>query len=178
MAAAQSAAATGLRRVGDRPFAGQVKKFPRRPPRIELFQGIRPFYFITFNTHQRQRVLAEESVHAAFRMFAKRGHADHGIAVGRYVLMPDHVHLFVALPDNVRLGPWIKSLKAVLGKELLSGGVAPPHWQQGFFDHVLRASESYSGKWDYVLRNPVRAGLVDDIHKWPFQGEIVRLPFD
>ncbi len=92
--------------------------------------------------------------------------------------MPDHVHLFVALPDDVRLAPWIKSLKAVLGKALASQGVEPPHWQQGFFDHVLRGSESYAGKWDYVLQNPVRAELVDDVDKWPFQGEIVHLPFD
>jgi REP element-mobilizing transposase RayT len=155
-----------------------VKRFPRRPPRIELFQGIRPFYFITFNTHLRRKVLANRAVHAAFRTFAERAHQEHMVAVGRYVLMPDHVHLFVALPEDVRLAPWIKSLKAVLGKALASEGVERPHWQQGFFDHVLRGSESYSEKWDYVRQNPVRAGLVDDGDSWLFQGEIVRLPFD
>ena len=30
-------------------------------------------------------------------------------------------------------------------------------WQEEFFDHVLRSSESYSQKWDYVKENPVRA---------------------
>ena len=100
------------------------------------------------------------------------------MAVGRYVLMPEHVHLFVALPDDVRLAPWIKSLKVVLGKALSSEGVKTPHWQQGFFDHVLRGSESYSEKWDYVRQNPVRAGLVEKFEDWPYQGEIVRLPLD
>ena len=155
-----------------------MKRYPKRPPRIELFQGIRPLYFITFNTHLRSKVLANDAVHEAFRTFAERAHAEHGIAVGRYVLMPDHVHLFVALPEDVRLASWIKSLKAVLGKVLASEGIGPPHWQQSFFDHVLRGSESYSEKWDYVQQNPVRAGLVDDVDSWPFQGEIVRLPCD
>jgi len=35
-----------------------------------------------------------------------------------------------------------------------------PHWQDGFFDHLLRSDESYGEKWNYVLQNPVRAGLV------------------
>jgi hypothetical protein len=29
------------------------------------------------------------------------------------------------------------------------------------FEHVLRSSESYTEKWNYVLDNPVRAGLAD-----------------
>jgi hypothetical protein len=39
-------------------------------------------------------------------------------------------------------------------------GVAPPDWQKGFFDHVLRSQESAGEKWKYVRENPVRAGLV------------------
>ena len=143
-----------------------------------LFQGIRPFYFLTFNTHLRRKVLANDAVHDAFRRFSERAQAERGIAVGRYVLMPDHVHLFVALPDDARLASWVKSLKVVLGKVLSASGVELPHWQQGFFDHVLRGGESYSGKWDYVRLNPLRAGLIGNSEEWPFQGEIVRLPFD
>jgi hypothetical protein len=28
--------------------------------------------------------------------FSTRAHGDFGIAVGRYVILPDHIHLFVA----------------------------------------------------------------------------------
>jgi putative transposase len=45
-------------------------------------------------------------------------------------------------------------------------------WQEEFFDHVLRSSESYSQKWDYVRENPVRGGLVVSSDQWPWQGEI------
>ncbi len=48
-------------------------------------------------------------------------------------------------------------------------------WQEEFFDHVLRSSESYSQKWDYVKENPARAGLVNYSEEWPFQGEIESL---
>ena len=52
------------------------------------------------------------------------------------------------------------------------------HWQERFFDHLLRSKESYSQKWAYVRQNPVRAGLAARHENWPYQGEIVRLTFD
>ena len=33
-------------------------------------------------------------------------------------------------------------------------------WQPESFDHVLRSSESLDSKIEYLLANPVRAGLV------------------
>ena len=53
--------------------------------------------------------------------------------------------------------------------------VAGSVWQEEFFDHVLRSSDSYNQKWDYVKDNPVRAGLVKKSDDWPFQGEIESL---
>jgi len=41
--------------------------------------------------------------------------------------------------------------------------------------NVLRSSESYSQKWDYVRENPVRAGLVANADDWPWQGEVESL---
>jgi hypothetical protein len=45
-------------------------------------------------------------------------------------------------------------------------------WQREFFDQMLRSSESYSEKWNYVFENPVRAGLVTRAEDWPYAGEI------
>jgi REP element-mobilizing transposase RayT len=136
------------------------------------------FYFVTFNTHQRQYLLARDEIHDVFRSFCVRAEA-HNIAVGRYVIMPDHVHLFVAFPETgLTLPEWMGGLKTMLGKKLLRLGIQKPHWQEGFFDHVLRSAESYSQKWEYVRMNPVRAGLCDDPKQWLYQGEIVSIPFD
>lgn len=152
-------------------------EFPRRPHRLDLlFSSVRPFYFVTFNTHKRLPLLARADIHEAFRSFCVRAQ-EHNVAVGRYVLMPNHVHLFVAMPANLTLSRWVQMLKNVLGKELLRCGFQKPHWQQGFFDHVLRSSESYSEKWDYVRVNPVRGGLCDEPEQWPYQGEIVSIMY-
>ena len=115
--------------------------------------------------------MAGSIVHEGFIGFALEAER-RNIAVGRYVLMPDHVHLFVAGGPDFVLVQWIRMLKRVLSKSILA---ALPHWQPGFFDHVIRHRESYSEKWDYVRQNPVRAGLVSEPEAWPFQGEIVRI---
>ena len=155
-----------------------VREYPDRPPRLELFSSVRPFYFLTFNTWHRIKILANEKVHEAFLAFARRAYYEHAVAVGRFVIMPDHIHLFVVLPeDGPRLVAWVKGLKTVLGKTLLQSGISKPHWQEGFFDHVLRGSESYSKKWEYVRQNPIRAGLVNQPDDWPWLGEIVSLEF-
>jgi REP element-mobilizing transposase RayT len=73
--------------------------------------------------------------------------------------MPDHLHFFVALAPDKELSVWMKSLKNSLSKALRTQQISSPHWQKGFFDHLLRSAESYSQKWEYVRDNPVRAGL-------------------
>ena len=142
---------------------------PNRPPRLEPFQKYDPpLYFVTFNTHRRKKFLANERVHGCFVEFAQAA-LNRGIAVGRYVIMPDHIHFFVAGHYDFVLDQWIRALKRSLSKAI----AAPrPHWQDGFFDHMIRHEESYSEKSEYVFQNPVRAKLVQEADDWPFQGEI------
>ena len=96
--------------------------------------------------------------------FAKRGHP-RGIGIGRYVIMPDHVHLFVRGNLDFSLRQWVRMMKRALSNAILA---EPPHLQQGFFDHLIRHGESYA-------ENPVRAGLVTSPDEWPWQGESVEL---
>ena len=136
-----------------------------------------PTYFITACTHNRKGLLDTAAIHDSFLVFCTRA-KDRGVFVGRYVLMPDHLHLFVAFsPRSINLSDWIKSLKNSLSRTLRQRSVSSPHWQKGFFDHVLRSQESYSEKWAYVLLNPVRAGLVRQPGEWPYQGEVNPLQF-
>ena len=111
--------------------------------------------------------------HDSFVAFGLRAAESHNIAVGRYVIMPDHVHLFVCGDLHFHLGKWIKALRQALGKSISSGMRHDRIWQEGFFDHILRSDESMAQKWEYVRDNPVRAGFVRIWTEWPFQGEIV-----
>lgn len=147
--------------------------YPKLPPRLARVFRNNPLYFVTFCTHRRRKLLATNSVNDALVEFAIRAKAEHCIAVGRYVIMPDHLHLFVRGTNDFRLSQWVGTLKQYLAKTIALTEGSQPIWQRGFFDHLLRSEESYGQKWSYVRENPVRAGLVERAENWPYAGEIV-----
>jgi REP-associated tyrosine transposase len=149
-----------------------VRQYPKLPPRLRWIFPDHPVFFITFCTYGRRKLLTSDRIHAAFLAFAADAYTKHNVAVGRYVIMPEHIHLFVRGPDNFRLGPWVGMLKQTLAKHIALTATSPI-WQRGFFDHVLRSDEGYAQKWNYVRENPVRAGLVKSPDDWPYSGELV-----
>jgi REP element-mobilizing transposase RayT len=74
-------------------------------------------FFVTFCTHRRRSILARAEVHADLI---------------EYVIPPDHIHLFVAGPDDFNLGKWVGTLKRVLGGAIATGRSQNPIWQRGF----------------------------------------------
>ncbi len=152
-----------------------LRAMANRPPLERLLEKSRaPLWFVTFNTHRRARLLANAATHERFLKFCAKA-SERDIFVGRYALMPDHAHLFVAGAPDFKLAPWVRILKLSLSSVIPA---LRPHWQEGFFDHLLRHGESYTQKWEYVRQNPVRAGLVRMPEEWPYQGEFTALPFD
>jgi len=142
------------------------------PRRLRWFFRENPIFCITACTHDRRHILACPAVHQAFIQFALRAR-ERGVSVGRYVIMPDHIHLFAGFqPGSPSLSAWMKSFKNAISKTLTNATFSAPHWQKGFFDHVIRSAESYDHKWWYVRENPVRAGLVTSADGWPYAGEI------
>jgi putative transposase len=144
--------------------------------RLDRIFAAFPIYFVTTCTFARKAFLATREIHDAFLEFARRGEV-HGAYIGSYVIMPDHLHLFVALTEERRLSDWMKSLKNSLSKALRVSNIPAPHWQKGFFDHVLRSDQSYSQKWEYVRNNPVRAGLSKSWEEWIYRGEVWQLDY-
>jgi putative transposase len=78
------------------------------------------------------------------------------------VLIPDHIHLMVCFPPDRILskviGLWRRSLAR---KHAIS-------WQRNFLEHRLRNEENFQQKADYILYNPVRAGLIKQPQDWPY----------
>ena len=156
-------------------MSAEIRK--RRLSRLDIVFVCSPIYFVTACTQNRRNILATPAIHETFLRFGKEG-PSHGAWIGAYVIMPDHLHAFVATDDQkIATSTWMKSLKNTISKTLRENGIAQPHWQKTFFDHLLRSSESYSEKWNYVRENPVRAGLVTRTEDWPYVGEIFALEY-
>ncbi|HSH38703.1 MAG TPA: hypothetical protein VK993_07950 [Chthoniobacterales bacterium] len=78
------------------------------------------------------------------------------------MLMPDHVQFLVSFPRDKHGQTTISKWKEWTAKTLRV------EWQRDFFEHRLRRDESYREKVDYILLNPVRAGLCAKPEDWAF----------
>ena len=148
---------------------------PRRLRRLSVTFAERPMFFLTLCAHNRRIILANPHAHDMFLTFCQSSAEKAGVEVGRYVLMPDHLHVFVCAEDSRFVSHWVGSLKKFMAKGWRLAGMAGPFWEKGFFDHVLRSGESYSQKGEYVRDNPVRSGLVKEIQAWLYCGEVANL---
>ena len=83
------------------------------------------------------------------------------------LVMPDHVHLiFTPLIHHDRsrvytLSEILWAIKSASAHRINKAlGRSGKVWQEEYFDHIVRRSESLNQKIEYVRENPVRAGLV------------------
>jgi REP element-mobilizing transposase RayT len=158
-----------------------MHKHLRRLDRIWLES---PIYFLTICTKNRCAILAQQEASEILISEWDAAHERHGWAVGRYVIMPDHVHFFCrpeldAKKSSEFIGAWktwtSRGINALCGPRSATAATGMALWQRGFFDHVLRSGESYGEKWTYVFDNPVRAGLVSTAQEWKYAGELETL---
>ena len=149
------------------------KRFHSHLKRLSRIYPRNPVYFVTTTVFRRKAVLADPARHDLLREEWKVSAEKYGWRVGRYTIMPDHVHFFCtedrdAQPLSKFVGKWKEYSSKALRREVDRNFL----WQEEFFDHLLRSGESYSAKWKYVAENPVRAGFVEKAEDWPFSGEI------
>ncbi len=87
-----------------------------------------------------------------------------------YLLMPDHLHLFCAPRDpRFTIERWVAFWKDRLSKRHRMETWA---WQRNVFHHRIRSARDFSAKWNYMMQNPVRKGLVSCVENWPWRGRV------
>ncbi|MDR5865960.1 REP-associated tyrosine transposase [Halomonas koreensis] len=122
-------------------------------------------YHITLVTEARRPVFADVAhARAACRLLYASPVSRHGRTLC-HVVMPDHVHWLVELED--RLPVLVRLYKAKV-----SQAVGECIWQRGYHDHALREDEGLKDTARYIVANPLRAGLVDDILQYPYWNAI------
>ena len=140
-------------------------------PGVNVYDHNPTIAFLTVCTAGRKKGLANAKVHKA--LIDAWLKADYWL-VGHYVIMPDHIHLFCGpQAHDYSIEEWISYWKREFRKICKSA----PRFQPRGFHHRLRRSDSYAEKLDYMLNNPVRAGLVKAPADWKHQGVLRILPW-
>ena len=144
---------------------------PGHPRRLEPtdYRGYRA-YSLTICTHNRAPFFTDSSiVHQTLRQFLRTA-ADERCEILVYCFMPDHVHIVViAHADGSDLQRFVRvakqragyAFKRVTGRRL---------WQESYFDRTIRKVDELPALVDYIVRNPLRTGLVKEPADYPHWG--------
>ena len=153
----------------------EEQPFPKRKRPVH---GVHPtpdgptIVFITACSKNRVSWMATPEVHVAMRAAWLSARA---WLVGRYVIMPDHVHFFAAPGDmDTSIENWMGYWRRLVAQAL---GNSPGAWQDSQWDTRIRSANAYEEKWDYIRMNPVRKGLAQTPDTWAYAGELHPLPW-
>jgi putative transposase len=86
--------------------------------------------------------------------------------------MPDHVHLLVGVPRGSSLPAVVGAWKSRCYRAWRESGSPITFWQRSYFDHALREEESLNTVANYILNNPVRAGIVERFEDYKLCGSL------
>lgn len=124
---------------------------------------------ITTNIEHRHALLG--SPDAAGRLLNVIGEVRHEtrFQLLAFVIMPDHVHLVVAVPERLRLSRLMRLIKGRFAnrhnRSMRSSGSL---WQERYHERGLRSERELVAAIEYVHANPVKAGLVSQAESFPW----------
>lgn len=146
----------------------------RKKNRLQSFDYQTPgYYFITFCTNDRACLLGHvteaDELRRSFAVLSETGvvvdqairsipaHYS-GVALDKYVIMPNHVHLILVLRDTGKPCPSISRIVQQL-KGAITKRLGRNIWQIHFHDHVIRNEHDYREIWQYIDNNPTKWSL-------------------
>lgn len=140
-----------------------------RPQRLPTFHYLGCHrYFLTFCVKDREQLFRRRALVDLVNSQILRTSKRHGFEILAYVFMPDHLHVLVeGTTDTADLRQFATAMRRASSNAcwaLHRGGI----WQEGYFERTLRGNTGTQECIDYILNNPVRAGLVERAVDYPF----------
>jgi putative transposase len=142
--------------------APRFENYQRRLPHWRLSGSV---YFVTFRLLAGK--LTEPEI-VVVRDHICSGHLSYYTLLA-VVVMPDHVHALLKPSSDISLSRIMKGIKGVSAKKLNQmRGAAGSLWQDESWDRIVRDEAELQEKLEYMLNNPLKAGLVED--GWAYLG--------
>jgi putative transposase len=141
-------------------------------PKLKHFDGLGSVRFITFSTYRREPILLDERLCRILLLQIQSARRKYRFQLLAYVIMPEHVHLLIHPPDDVKIGRVVGEIKSLTAREYFaaarksSSGVTRILWQKRCYDHNCRNERAIQEKIDYCHNNPVNRRLVTSAGDW------------
>jgi REP element-mobilizing transposase RayT len=126
------------------------------------------YYVITAVTFERKNIFknhlaAKIAIQSLYNLEQKEA-----IKIICYVLMPDHLHCQFQLLEHSSLSQIVKQFKGSTAYSLNKTLNIKNVWQKGYYDHNIRNEKDLIKQARYIVANPLRAGLVNNIGNYPY----------
>jgi len=102
----------------------------------------------------------------------------HPFVIHGWVVLPDHLHCVIELPDGdvdfpVRWRLIKMGFSKTLPREERLSSVRQRRgergiWQRRYWEHLIKNEADYQAHMDYIHINPVKHGLVERVVDWPY----------
>ncbi len=102
-----------------------------------------------------------------------------GWQVLAWCLMTTHYHLLVVVPKDPRVSWAMQTVNSVYAREFNTRHRRRGHvFGERFADTLVESGGQGKRTVDYILENPVRAGIVETVEDWPWSGLATLRPRD
>jgi putative transposase len=142
-------------------------------PKLRHYDNLGTARFVTFSCFRRGKYLLEPGAPELLSTHLDLARSKHRFLLLGYVIMPEHVHLVLIPPVDMKLGLVMREIKSKMAREYFAkarGEITGQRvfWQKRCYDHNCRSVESVREKIDYCHNNPVKRGLVREPgrYKW------------
>ena len=124
-------------------------------------------YLVTTITHGRKTVF-HDRVLARLLVAELRQASETGLVESlAWVIMPDHLHWLFIL-ENATLAAVVHRVKSRSAISINKhAGTQGRFWQKGFHDRGIRREDELRPVARYIVANPLRAGITEDIGAYP-----------
>jgi REP element-mobilizing transposase RayT len=86
-----------------------------------------------------------------------------------WCIMPNHVHVLIEVKEGWTLSTIMHGWRSYTAHQAnIILGRTGDFWMDEYFDRYIRDEKHLETVVNYIDNNPVKAGLVDEAHKWPW----------
>jgi putative transposase len=142
---------------------------PARNARPEAILSSDRIFFVTTKTSMARRLLQPER-NALLLIDVLRSNVAAGkFQLHDFVIMPDHMHLLLTLPSDMTIEKAMQLIKGGFSYRLKKEfGYQGEVWQRGFSEVRINDGQSFLQHREYIVQNPVKAGLVKTAEQYPY----------
>ena len=152
---------------------------PSRNRRLDpaLYTSSGHVCFFTLRSYQHTSPFLQSSLATLVLNTLREEQTRQMCRVFAYCLMPDHLHFLVSPEHNgLSVLSFVNQYKGKTTNASWQVGWRGKLWQPRSYDHIVREEEDLRVIAQYILDNPVRAGLAERVEEWLWCGQMNPLP--